>query len=99
VIRIEQIEKAYRGQQLYMPSRPGVWTVWSASFDGNQHKKYEWKVKSVSGKVGAPVTTASKMKLMNENGPKYWMYPYGDYLGVTKNAKDDWKVRFVKIGP
>lgn len=99
VIRIEQIEKAYRGQQLYMPWRFNVWTVWSASFDGNEHKKYEWKVKLVSGKAGAPVTTASKMKLINENAPEFWMYPYGDYLGVTKKAKDDWKVRFVKFGP
>lgn len=101
VIRIEQIEEAYRGQQLYMPWRPGVWTVWSASFDGNEHKKYEWKVVLTNGKMEDkdPVTTSTEMKLVNENAPDYWMYPSGDYLGVTDRATDDWKVRFVKVGP
>ncbi|MEW9807345.1 hypothetical protein ABUE31_15230 [Mesorhizobium sp. ZMM04-5] len=95
-VRIEQVEPAYKGQQLYMPDRWRVCTVWTAIYKGTESKKYEWTV-TIDGCADATrvVSTDDTIRLTNMNDANWFMCPvWTDYLGVTKDVGDDWKMNF-----
>jgi hypothetical protein len=91
-VRLEQIDE-YKGQQMYNPS--GRWAVRTATYVGGEHLKYEWKVLIEGGKAGQSVMTDSTVKLVNMNDQSYMMYPYNDYLTLTKDPGDDRKMHLL----
>jgi hypothetical protein len=98
-VRIEQLEKGYVGQQLYMSDIWGKWYIQSATYVGAEHQKYEWIVEIEGCKDSKRVvTTGDRVRLSNAGKRKYFMFPKGEYLGVTDKDADDWRVTFRHAG-
>lgn len=86
----------FKGQMIYMPDVAGIWTVRLAPHVQGDTKKYQWRIKIQGCKDTARrISTTDTLWLTNINDETCFLCKssWPDYLGVTRDNNDEWKIK------
>ena len=89
------LDDEFKGHMIYMPDVVGVWTVRLFDYVKSHKKKYQWRIKIADcDDVSRRVSTKDTLWITNMNDETcYLCVNSTDYLGVTRDDSDEWKIK------